>query len=118
MYFDVYQDSLTDATLEVNGKAFQLDKDFNPSIGNIPATLRFSEVVMIGANSTDSLKNANLAGKLVMIVGNVPSARRGQGGGLLSSASVKGHCRYLIGEQCISKNQPAQPQRQSIHQRF
>ncbi len=90
MYFDVYQDSLTDATLEVNGKPFQLDKDFNPSIGNIPATLRFSEVVMIGANSIDSVKNANLAGKLVMIVGNVPSARRGQGGGLLGVLQSKG----------------------------
>ena len=106
MYFDVYQDSLTDATLEVNGKAFQLDKDFNPSIGNIPATLRFSEVVMIGANSTDSLKNANLAGKLVMIVGNVPSARRGQGGGLLALLQSKGIAGILSVSNVFPRTSP------------
>src|SRR5215213_4962940 len=32
MYFPVYQDSLISASLEVNGKNFQLDKDFNPSV--------------------------------------------------------------------------------------
>ena len=51
MMFNVYQDSLTQASLEVNGKAFSLDQDFNPSPNNIPATLRFSEVVLIGSNS-------------------------------------------------------------------
>jgi hypothetical protein len=106
MYFDVYQDSLTDATLEVNGKAFQLDKDFNPSIGNIPATLRFSEVVMIGANSIDSLKNASLAGKLVMIVGNVPSARRGQGGGLLGMLQSKGVAGILSVSNVFPRTSP------------
>ncbi|HEU4633250.1 MAG TPA: M28 family peptidase [Flavisolibacter sp.] len=90
MYFNVYQDSLTEATLEVNGKAFQLDKDFNPSAANIPATIRFSEVVLIGSNSLDSVKNANLAGKLVMIVGIVPSGSRAQGGGLLGALQSKG----------------------------
>src|SRR5215207_11690066 len=61
MNYDVYQDSLVGASLEVNGQSFQLDKDFNATIGNIPATMRFSELVFIGANAVDSLKNANLA---------------------------------------------------------
>ena len=69
LYYDVYQDSLTNAACEVNGKAFQLDKDFNASVNNIPATMRFSEIVFVGANSNDSLKNTNLTGKLVMIIG-------------------------------------------------
>lgn len=91
--FNVYQDSLVDATFEVNGKSFQLDKDFNTSINNIPATMRFSEVVFVGANSGDSLKNANLTGRLVMVVGGAPQqfGGRGQGqGGLLSSLLSKG----------------------------
>jgi hypothetical protein len=91
--YNVYQDSLTGATLEVNGQAYDLDKDFNPSLGNIDATLAFSEVVLIGPKSMDSLKNANLAGRLVMIVGGLPMARRGQSGGigaLLQSKGVAG----------------------------
>ena len=90
MNYDVYQDSLTSANLEVNGQAFNLDKDFNPSVSNIPATLRFSEVVFIGSNAIDSLKNANLGGKLLMIVGIVPAANRSQGGGLISLLQSKG----------------------------
>ncbi|MGN6165307.1 MAG: M28 family peptidase [Flavisolibacter sp.] len=90
MYYDVYQDSLTDATLQVNGKSFELDKDFNPSVNNIEATMRFSEVVLIGSQSVDSLKNANLAGKLLMIVGNVPMGGRMQRGGLTEILQTKG----------------------------
>lgn len=106
MFFDVYQDSLTDATLEVNGKAFQLDKDFNPSIGNIPATLRFSEVVLIGSNSIDSIKNANLAGKLLMIVGIVPSGSRAQGGGLLATLQSKGIAGILSVSSVYPRSNP------------
>jgi hypothetical protein len=90
LHYDVYQDSLVDAALEVNGQAFQLDKDFNPALSNIPATLRFSEVVLIGANSADSLKNANLTGKLLLIVGNVPMGGRNQMSGLGSVLQTKG----------------------------
>jgi len=79
-YYNVYQDSLVDAKLEVNGQGYQLDKDFNVSGNNIPATMRFSEVVFVGANAIDSLKNANLAGRVVMIAGTVPQGRSAQGG--------------------------------------
>ncbi|HEX2609296.1 MAG TPA: M28 family peptidase [Flavisolibacter sp.] len=90
-YYDVYQDSLTGASLEVNGQAYQLDKDFSTSANNIPATMRFSEVTVIGASANlDSVKNANLAGKLVLLVGNVPPPTRGQSGGLYSTLLSKG----------------------------
>lgn len=81
-YYNVYQDSLTEVKLEVNGQTFQPDKDFNPSINNIPATLRFSEIVFVGANAVDSLKTANLTGRAVIIIGGVPQGvgRSGQGG--------------------------------------
>jgi hypothetical protein len=79
-FYNIYQDSLVDAKLEVNGQGYQLDKDFNVSGNNIPATMRFSEVVFVGANAVDSLKNSNLAGRVVMIAGAVPQGRSAQGG--------------------------------------
>ncbi len=72
LYYNVYQDSLTGSTLEVNGQSFQVDKDFNASLNNIPTTMRFNEVVFVGANSIDSIKTANLAGRAVMIIGGLP----------------------------------------------
>lgn len=73
MYFDVYQDSLLDAKFEVNGQSYQLDKDFNVAniAGNTNAILRLSEVVFIGTGaSADSVRNMNLAGKAVILIGN------------------------------------------------
>lgn len=67
--FPVYQDSLLDARLEVNGKSFALNTDFNVAVNNsFNATLRFSEAVFIPAGATiDSIQQANLAGKLVVL---------------------------------------------------
>ncbi len=71
-YFNIYQDSLLDAIFEVNGQKFLIDKDFNANLNNIPAMFAFSEVVFIGPNVTnDSLKNADLAGRLLLTSGNV-----------------------------------------------
>lgn len=80
MYYDVFQDSLTSATLEINGQSFQLDKDFNPILGNYPASLKFSEITFIGSGASDSIKNINLAGRLVMVIGAAPQGRGGGGG--------------------------------------
>ena len=66
--YPVYQDTITYVNLEVNGANFQYDKDFNVSVSNYPATQGFSEVVYIGKDvPVDSIKNANLAGRLVMV---------------------------------------------------
>jgi hypothetical protein len=70
-FYNIYQDSLVDAVLEVGGHRFTMDTDFSLQMANtLDATLRFSEVVFIGQNSADSARNANLAGKLVMIQGS------------------------------------------------
>jgi hypothetical protein len=37
--------------------------------GTIQSTMKLGEIVVIGAGAADSLKNADLAGRLVMIVG-------------------------------------------------
>lgn len=76
-YFNVYQDSLVAAHLEVNGQPFALDKDFNLNIANSTAsTLRFSEVVWIGQNTTDSVKNMTLAGRLVIMAAPAAGGNR------------------------------------------
>jgi hypothetical protein len=87
MIYNVYQDTLEDAKLEVNGQSYQIDKDFNASINNIQATLRFNEIVFVGANATDSIKSANLAGKAVMIIGGTAQGL-GRGGALQGVGSV------------------------------
>ena len=71
-FFPLYQDSLINASIEVNGQKFQVDKDFNAIPLNIPATFAFSEAVFIGPNvPNDSLTNAELGGRLVILSGTV-----------------------------------------------
>ena len=72
--FNLYQDSLLDAKIEINGQAFQLDKDFNPDGNNIQATLRFSELVVVGRNTADSLAQMDLNGKLILMPASTSSS--------------------------------------------
>ncbi len=77
--YGVYQDSLVNAVLEVNGKKYELDKDFNVSINNYPAMLAFSEVVYIGANvPADTIRKINLAGKIIMLQESAPQPGGGR----------------------------------------
>lgn len=67
-YYPVYQDSLTNALLEGNGKQFLLYKDFMASTSNHPEKMGFSELVFV--NLEDSVwKNEKLSvnGKLVLL---------------------------------------------------
>jgi hypothetical protein len=80
-YYSVYQDSLLGASLEVNGKSFQLDKDFNASVNNTDATMRFSEIVVVGSASVDTLKNANLSGRLILYFPPAPQPGGGRAQG-------------------------------------
>ncbi|MBB1285903.1 M28 family peptidase [Flavisolibacter sp. BT320] len=68
-YYKLFQDSLLNTSLEVNGKTFELDKDFSTSPNNITATHKLSEVVVLGTKATDSLATTDLTGKMVMVVG-------------------------------------------------
>ena len=70
LFYPVYKDSLAGSEVEVNGKTFEQDKDFRPSGGNISATQRYSEVVVLGANVADSLNNFPLAGRVVLLLSN------------------------------------------------
>lgn len=101
MYFDVYQDSLLDAKLEVNGQSYNLDKDFNVAniASNNNSTLRLSEVVFIGSGaSVDSVRNMNLAGKAVILMGNAaPGGNR-----LFTTLQTKGLAAIIS----VQKNYP------------
>lgn len=92
-YYNVYQDSLTGASLEVNGQTFSLDKDFGVTIGtNISGTFRFSEVTFVSAD-TNAIKAADLGGKLVMMIGNnatVPRAVSTTMNSLMRSKGIAG----------------------------
>lgn len=125
MYYDVYQDSLTGAALEVNGKSFEFNKDFNPSANNNDGTLRFSEVVLVGSNSADSLKNVNLSGKLLLITGNVPMNNRMRGGGLISLIQNKGIAgvlsvapNYIMGNASRKGNQALNQFKKALSPQF
>ncbi|RYY41614.1 MAG: M28 family peptidase [Chitinophagaceae bacterium] len=74
--YNVYQDSLVRAGLEVNGTAFALDKDFYfQNLGGMSsATYRFSEAVFVGGGVDDSTssdyKGLNVRGRLVIAWGS------------------------------------------------
>lgn len=76
-YFNVYQDSLLNANLEVNGQAYNLDKDFGVNIANnISGTFRFSEVTVVNTADTNALKAANVTGKLILVANSNPNTSR------------------------------------------
>ena len=108
LYYDVYQDSLTDASLEVNGTPFQQDKDFNAIASNMDATMKFSEVMVVGSASSDSLKNVNLAGRLVMVVGaSAPMGGRVPANSIFSTLLSKGVAAIIVVNNSFPRTTPA-----------
>jgi Zn-dependent M28 family amino/carboxypeptidase len=95
-YYDVYQDSLLDASVEINGKAFLLEKDFIPSPDNMNATMKFSEVVLVGSGAIDTLKASDLSGRLVMVFANPPNRRFLPAGGIIGNLFSKGAAAILF----------------------
>jgi len=80
--YPVYQDSLLNTSVEINGQAFELDKDFSVTVGqNNTATYRFAEVVFAGNGIVDSThddyKGLDVHGKLVLILGGQPAQGAG-----------------------------------------
>ena len=72
--YPVYQDSLLNASVEINGQAFELDKDFSVNVDQTnTSTYRFAEVVFAGNGIVDSThddyKGLDVRGKVVLILG-------------------------------------------------
>ncbi|HUP10581.1 MAG TPA: M28 family peptidase, partial [Niastella sp.] len=80
--FPVFQDSLIETSIEVNGKRFEVNKDFliNLSTAN-SSTILSSEIVFAGYGVNDSTrndyKNINVQGKIVMVMQSEPSSSGG-----------------------------------------
>lgn len=72
-HFPVFQDSLTGASITVNGNTWQIDQDFATNINNNhPFSLMGREVVFAGNGVVDSARNAykdvNAAGRIVLLI--------------------------------------------------
>ncbi|MFI5128562.1 MAG: M28 family peptidase [Chitinophagales bacterium] len=83
MLYGVYQDSLLAASIEVNGKMFELDKDFALNVGQTnTSTYRFSEIVFVGNGLVDSMhddyKGLDVRGKAVLML--AAQQQQGRGG--------------------------------------
>lgn len=77
-YYPLYRDSMISSHLKINGKACELNRDYQPSVSNFSAEMRFSEIVFAGYGIADGeirndYKDLNVAGKLVMILDGSPS---------------------------------------------
>jgi Peptidase family M28 len=82
--FAVYQDSLLNTSIEVNGKSFELDKDFTVTVAqNNPAVYHFSEVVFVGNGTSDSTKDdykgLDVRGKAVLMLAAQNTQGQGRG---------------------------------------
>jgi len=71
--YSVYQDSLLSTSISVNGKTFDLDKDFSVSVAQCNnSTYRFGEVVFVGNGISDSTrddyKGIDVRGKAVLLL--------------------------------------------------
>lgn len=93
--YPLFRDSMTGASLKINGTALELNKDYQPQTNNYAATMRFSEVVFAGygisdGDKRDDYKDLKVAGKLVLIIDGTPADYKPSQQGFASPASSFG----------------------------
>jgi hypothetical protein len=91
--YPIYKDSMTSSELRINGKAYELNKDFQPNINvNHTAAMRFSEIVFAGFGIVDGpidhYQDADVRGKLVMLLDGAPKDYKPSVTGFASPANV------------------------------
>lgn len=89
--YNVYRDSLTEASLQVNGSKLNLYKDFSATTANYNSHMSFGEVVYV--NMEDSLWKNNrvdVSGRLVLVRMKAPAAGAGGRGFFGGPAMVVG----------------------------
>src|SRR6187401_269784 len=107
--YPLYKDSVVSSSLSVNGKSFELTKDYLNNNGNYSSEIPFSEVVFAGYgivdDKMDSYKDLDVRGKAVLIIDGTPADYKsaqtggmnpGQPFGKLQSASKKGAVAVLF----------------------
>jgi len=119
--YPLYKDSVVSSSFSVNGKSFELTKDYLNNNSNYSAELPFSEVVFAGYGivdeKMDSYKDLDVRGKAVLIIEGTPTDYKsaqtggmspGQTFGKLQSASKKGAVAILLVSKSFgSSNRPA-----------
>jgi hypothetical protein len=116
--YPLYRDSVLSSSVKVNGKAYELNTDFQNGNGNTTSEMPFSEVVFAGYgivdDKMDSYKDLDIRGKAVIILEGAPAdykpAQQGFQNpsgtfGKLSAASKKGAVAVLM----ILKSFPRKP---------
>jgi Peptidase family M28/PA domain len=93
--FPVFKDVSETAELMVNGKSFEVNKDFLPfSFYNTSAKAHFSEVVFAGhgiaEGSVDDYAGLNVTGKAVLLLDGAPAGFKPATQGWRNAASVYG----------------------------
>ena len=115
-HFNVYQDSLENASITINGKEFQLDKDFAVNLSqNHTETLYAKDIVFAGNGLSDSAHNdyryIDASGKLVLVLpSNTPQQENGRrrnnlGFAVQEAAMKSGAAAILV----VQSNFPRKP---------
>jgi hypothetical protein len=94
-FYPLFKDSMTASALNVNGKSFELNTDFQPQTSNFSGEMRFSEVVFAGygiveEGTRDDYKDLKVGGKLVLILDGVPADFKAKTQGFSSPSSSYG----------------------------
>ena len=79
LYWPVFQDSTIRSSLEVNGKAYEMEKDFSVNANMAySSTMSVSEAVFVGYGVSDSTrddyKGVDVRGKFVIVLPGAPAA--------------------------------------------
>ena len=94
-YYTLFRDSMTGASMKVNGTSLELNKDFQPQPNNYSGAMRFSEVVFAGygisdGDVRDDYKDLKVAGKLVLIADGTPADYKSTQTGFNNPSSANG----------------------------
>jgi hypothetical protein len=79
-FYPVFQDSIVQASIEVNGKKFEINKDFAVNMSSTySATMFGAEVVFVGYGISDSTRDdyagINARGKIVLVLAGSPPSQ-------------------------------------------
>ena len=97
-YYPLYRDSALSSTLKVNGKSFELNKDYQPTTAvNYKGELKISDAVFAGYGIVDGLidhySNLDVSGKVVILLDGTPPDYKPSTQGFNSPASSTGKLR-------------------------
>lgn len=118
MPYPLYRDTILSSSIKINGKAYELNTDYQYGNGNFSAEIPFSEAVFAGYgivdDKMDSYSGLDVRGKAVIILEGAPadykSTQQGRNNpsgtfGKLDAASKKGAASVLI----VLKDFPRKP---------